>query len=194
MTQTFKYRRYPKLERQLGCLFDELIHAQAEAEHPILSQIKKVPVATRQMKIQGQDGFEQEIALKEHAVPFELKREVFEKLDLDALWDALAEIGSQFGRIMMQTFFERLREVTEKTGNVVQGGGKPLDCNHLVELYQKTEIKFSSDGTPELPTLLFHPDMLPRVRVVLGDPDCQRRLAAVLQKKKEQFFAKRASS
>lgn len=186
-------RRYPQLEKTFAGLLSELMNFLAEANHPLLSQVSKVPMEIRELVLERSDGSKERIEPKAHAVPFELKRQVFENLDLDELWAGLADAGDAMGRLMMQSLFEKVREATEKTGNVVKTGGVPLDCNHLVEMYEKVEIMFTQEGTPKLPTLVLHPDMMPRLHAILSDPECERRIAAVIERKRRAFLAKRSN-
>ena len=127
----------------------------------------------------------------------ELKAEEISKLTLqkviELIDNAALEIAKQKERLAIDT----LNEVTNKTGNIVSGAGKPLSADNIIEVMEKISLDFNAKGEAEWSTIVVHPDMgdaLKRAIDVLDtEPTTKQRLEAVLLKKREEWRGREAS-
>jgi hypothetical protein len=66
-------------------------------------------------------------------------------------------------------FFDKMKEVTDKTGNVVDGKGQPFSFELFVDSIRKIWIEFDESGKPHMPTMVVSPEIGERLRVLLPD-------------------------
>jgi hypothetical protein len=89
-----------------------------------------------------------------------------------------------------------LEETTEKAGQVIDGKGQPLSPDLLFRVLEALQIEFNADGTPELPTLVVHPDQLGAARSISAEfnanRDLARRFEEIIAKKREEWRAREA--
>jgi hypothetical protein len=68
-----------------------------------------------------------------------------------------------------QYLFEKIKEVTDKTGNVVNGKGHPFSFELFVESMKKIWIEFDEKGNPHMPTMVVPPEIGEKLRVLLPE-------------------------
>jgi len=103
--------------------------------------------------------------------------------------DEMAEsfIAQQEGLV-----FSKLNEVTEQTGNVVDGHGKPFSPALLFEALEKIQIDFDDQGRPIMPTVVLHPSLFEKVKEKLpeweANPEFAKRHNAIIEEKRRQWL------
>jgi hypothetical protein len=113
------------------------------------------------------------------------------KLDdlLSSIDEAAEAYSEQFGR----HFYEQLSRVTEATGNVVNAADKPF-FESLYEMYEKVDLQFDEEGriTQELHMNPADAEKWEKGMAELT-PEQQAKLAALVERKREEFIARRRS-
>lgn len=108
--------------------------------------------------------------------------------EVAAAYDDMArQFAEQQERMMMNT----MDEVTARTGNVVNGEGKALSADKLLELFEKMEHSFSADGSWNAPTL-WGGAPTSTVQEVMSDPAFQVRLNELLIRKRNEYRRREA--
>jgi hypothetical protein len=103
--------------------------------------------------------------------------------------DAMAD--QMIGQIV-PGMFAKLRQVTEETGNVVSGAGRPFSFEMFLEAIEKIQMEFDEQtGEPEYPTIVMGPELYERVRSMLPEWDrneeYKARLKAVIARKRAEW-------
>jgi hypothetical protein len=185
----FRLMEYAVAERVfIGGTLDAL----ARAKDPLLARIKverttKVP--RTQITTDSGEVIEQEpvqIRTKLTQAPQDI---IDGKLDdlLVSLDQAAEEYSEQFGRY----FYEQLSRVTEATGNVVDASGRPF-FDSLYEMYDKIDLQFDEGGRIAQ-ELHLNPADAEKWQKGLDEmtPDQQAKLAALVERKRQEFNARR---
>lgn len=104
----------------------------------------------------------------------------------------------QFCQDMLKQFtegmFDTLTQVTDFTGNVVDGKGKGLSYEMLLEILEKLHIDFDDEGNPKMPTMVINPGMEEQVEKLKQDEALYKgKIEEIIKKKKDAYYAEKGS-
>ncbi|HVA06780.1 MAG TPA: hypothetical protein VNG12_08580, partial [Acidimicrobiales bacterium] len=102
------------------------------------------------------------------------------------LMTMLEGLAQSYVREITPQIFASLATVSTAAGTHVDAAGRPLSAELLAEALDKMEIEFDDDGTPRI-QLVVGPDM----RFPENTEEGQRMIDAVIERKRQQFFAQR---
>ena len=118
-------------------------------------------------------------------------KDVFE-FNLEKTCTDIYEFAESFLRDMTQTMFSTLSQVTDFTGNVIDGKGNGITHEMLLEMLEKIYIDFDQDGNPLLPSIIIHPDMAKAFEKLKSDEDIYKgRVEEIITKKREAYYAEK---
>lgn len=124
-------------------------------------------------------------------LPEELKKD-----GKTALKKALDGAAEEIAKKQAGMVLKELNESTAKSGNVVDGGGKPLSFELVMKAMKKIVIDFDGEGNPRLSTLLVHPSQRPRIEKMIEDmrtdQDKQKQWEDLLREKREEWRGREA--
>lgn len=102
------------------------------------------------------------------------------------------EYAESFLRDMTKTMLSTLSQVTDFTGNVVDGKGKGISHEMLIEMLEKIHIDFDQEGNPLLPSIFIHPDMAKNFEKLKADEDQYKsRIDEIINRKREAYYAEK---
>ncbi len=78
-------------------------------------------------------------------------------------------VAEEMNRQRAKYFFDKMKEVTEKTGNIVNGKGQPMNFDLFLETIKKMWIDFDDAGNPILPTIVVSPELGARLNKMLPE-------------------------
>ncbi|MEV0772749.1 hypothetical protein [Nocardia salmonicida] len=137
-----------------------------------------------------------DMTFMEGSVGFSTTREEMAEMTLEDVLKLLGGKAKEFGSQQAQQSFQALHKVTEETGNVVDAGGEPLTIDVFLESISKISVAFDKFGNPQLPTVVIHPSMAEKYRMLMeaaeNDEDARKRLNDILAEKKEEYDAEQA--
>ena len=81
-----------------------------------------------------------------------------------ALTEALRKMGEELRSQQSKLIFERLNEITARTGNVVDAGGQDINHDLILKALGGMEIHFKENGEPQLPSLVVSPSQYERLK------------------------------
>ena len=87
-----------------------------------------------------------------------IKREDIIAKGVEAYLEQIGNVAEEMKRQKAEVMFSKIREVTDKTGNVVNAKGRPLDFELYLEVLKKMWIDFDEDGKVRLPTIVVAPE------------------------------------
>ena len=110
----------------------------------------------------------------------------------DDLYVAINDAAESGLTSLMPQLFAQLGEVLDATGQAIDAGGQPLSQDHLLDLIQRVDIEFNDDGSPNMPTLVMHPDMAERLRQLPpATPEQAQRFKDIIDQKRTEYLARR---
>lgn len=109
----------------------------------------------------------------------------------------LDEAARQMAEQISEHAFHQINEAVERVGNVVQGGGKPLSPEVYLEVIEKIQLDFDSDGSPNTLTVVIPPGMEQRAKQTIEElqqnPEYNKRYQAVIEKKRMEWHDREAA-
>ena len=108
----------------------------------------------------------------------------------------LEEIAEIIIRESAKRFFKKIEETSERMATSMDAGGKPVSANLLLDMTERMQTDFTSDGSP-LGSWIVHPDMLPAMKKaseeIENDPALKRRQAEILERQREAWIARESN-
>lgn len=103
--------------------------------------------------------------------------------------DKLAEdMSDQQSKIV----FQKLDEITSKSGNVIDAHDEPFTPERLLEALDKIEMEFDEDGQPTNIQIVIHPDLFNKIKdkipVWKADPELRKKYDVILEKKRKEWL------
>lgn len=111
---------------------------------------------------------------------------------LEKICIEIYECAEQFHNEFKKIFFTTISQITDFTGNVVDGKGKGINGELILDVLDKTHIEFDRDGNPILPTMVVHPDMAKSVEKLKSQESLyKKRFEEIISKKREEYYAEK---
>lgn len=190
---TFKnYRRSDTETRQLVDEFvTKILRGLQKAKAPMLQLIHSTTIDEGHMwSIKPIGGEESVSGYKEHEAELSIPHKVFIETDFDTFWTLLNDVAEEMAKAVETTIFTTLNEVIAKTGNIVNGKGKPPSIEMMIEMLDKMEVSFNDDGSPGL-TVVCHPEMRKKFEEIFSEPENRRKWQEAIDKKRKEYFDKK---
>lgn len=186
---------YPNLKKKLkNLLIAHMKKIQSGYSYP-LSKIPKTRIFEgNKFIIVHDDGTEEEAKVKRMKAEMKITLKEIEakkpQIILDKIYAAAKEIAIQQSKI----FYKQIEKAVEKVGNVIDVGGRPFSINDLFKMFEKLQLDFDENGRPYLPTFICREKAYESISEVLPqldtDPECKKRFAEIIAKKKEEWRAR----
>jgi hypothetical protein len=112
--------------------------------------------------------------------------------NLEKICTDIYEFAQGFLRDMTKTMFATLSQVTDFTGNVIDGKGKGVSHEMLLEMLEKIHIDFDEAGNPQFPSLVIHPDMAKSFEKLKSIEELYKsRYDEIINRKREAYYAEK---
>ena len=162
----------------------------ARASDPVLSQIKVVPMKGTVSSVVETRG-KMALDLPAEPVGFELgvKAEDVRDGNFEALQVKIAEAADGYAEQLAKMFFGSMSKITTATGKTINAKGGPLTFEMFYEMLDKMEWKLDENDELSTPSLVIHPDMVPRLPQ--QTPDQLKKIEELKARKLEELLAKR---
>lgn len=176
-------------------LFIAKVNAEMRAfirKEPILSQIKHYRhYEGNQMNSQSMDGNVHDSRYRELSSKFDITKEEIISGGYSAFMERALKTAEDIQGQQVRAIFKTISDVTEKTGNVVDGKGKPFSPEMFLESLDKIYIDFDENGSPKFPSFVFHPKLRDKVLSSMAkldaDPALKKRHAEIIEKKRKEW-------
>ena len=160
---------------------------------PFLSQINVRFVHEGNiLKTTTLDGYSDTTNFKEITSKFEIGFEEIIQKGPVAMFERAKNIIEEMSKQQSKDFFDKMNQVTERTGNVVDGKCKPLSPQLILKSLEKIAIDFDDIGNPILPTLVLHPQVFERMKKKLPewkkDKEIDEKFKTIIQKKRKEWI------
>ena len=105
--------------------------------------------------------------------------------------ESIQNIAEDMIRQEVRIIFDKVDEITEKTGKVINGKGRPFTHDLLLELLEKIQIDFDDDGNPYMPALVVSPDTFLKLKEKLpeweANPEYKKKFEEIISKKRREW-------
>jgi hypothetical protein len=123
-----------------------------------------------------------EVAIHAEAIKSESLSDIFTRME--PMIETLAGATSQN---MLKVMEEGIRAV----GNEIDGGGRPLSAELILDAWEKVRMDFDSNGQAQWPTIMIHPSqqvgLIAELSRLDSDPELHSRREALLIRKREEW-------
>lgn len=185
----------PKLEVWRARLNQDRVRAKVRELAPMVGLVKShIQFEGRQSAIQRETGELDETPITSASGEVSIKYVDLAEFSEDLVGTHLDNMAEQLARSMSEHFQQRMREVTEKVGNVVDGQGQPFSEELLLDVMEKLEHNFGPDGRWQPPTMIVGPGMAEKIAAA-GEmsPEGNKRLKAILERKRDDHRRREAA-
>jgi hypothetical protein len=188
-------QRFPQMEQEVSQVIENLLVLSLSRDDPLFSRLPDRPTYEGETFSVVQDGAtaDVEFAPVEHVFVFE--RELFESTDFEKFMEILCEGIETLKEEKHRTFYAQLDKILERQGQSRKG--VPFTCDTFIEALEMIDLAFDDDGKWIPPNLVIHPNMASTVEDVLNqiysDPVKKRKLDTLLDRKREEYLAKKAN-
>jgi hypothetical protein len=125
------------------------------------------------------------------SIPVTIPTDELIKRGPEAFMERMFTVAEELKKQKAKLLFERLTEVTSRTGNVVDAAGKGISYNLFLVAFEKVQTDFDSNGNPILQTLVCSPEafkqLAPKIQEWNADPECKRRFDELVERKRKEW-------
>ena len=108
-----------------------------------------------------------------------------------ALNEGLEKVAKELSSQQSKMVLEHVNQITAKTGNIVDAGGRPINPDLLLQMLERIEIDFGEDGQPRLPTLVVSPENYEKLREKMleweKDEHYKRKFDELIERKRQEW-------
>lgn len=137
------------------------------------------------------DGYEDKDSMKELQTGFEASEEEMIENGPQVIFDKIPEIVEDMAAQRFKALFNKMEDVTQRTGNVVDGQGAGLTPDLIMETLEKMDIRFDENGNPHLPTMYISPDVSKKMGenadLWKETPEMEQKMAKLIDKKRSEW-------
>lgn len=102
------------------------------------------------------------------------------------------KLAQEFANQQITSVLERIRESTERTGNVVNAAGQSFNPEHFLSLLEKIEIEFDDDGRHNTLSLVgppgFQNQLDAKMNVWMKDASFKNKHDEIMNKKRQEWY------
>ena len=182
---------FPRIKDKWAKTFIKYVKANV-TRASLLSQIKTVPhFEGNRMSTQYSDGEVDRPNYERLSSALSVKDDDLIKMGPEAFKDGLDRTAAELREQQSKLIFERMNEITQKTGNAVDAKGQPLSHDLLLQTLEKMQIDFDEDGQPLMPTLVVSPGQYEEFKKKIveweKDPKCQENYNKLIESKRKEW-------
>jgi len=182
---------FPKIKKKHVEAINKLLK-EAIQRDPLFSGIREEHhFEGSRMSYKTVDGEANETDYQMASSEFEVKRQDVIAKGAMAYVENIRAAAEEMKKQKAHYFFEKMKEVTDKTGNIVDGKGRPFGFELFVESIRKIWIEFDEDGNPMMPTMVVSPEIGEKLRVLLPEweknPECKKIIDEIIESKRKQW-------
>ncbi len=184
--------QYPQLKTELERWFLEILkHSARQQLGPFNQSPRFVQHEGTTHSYNTVQGDERITDYQDMGVEIVLTLSDIPGMALEDVLRLVIEKGAELGAAESKFHFQRLNDIVEEAGNVVDGKGKPITFDLWLESLEKLYVSFDDYGNPRMPTLVVAPDMKQRVedmvREAAADEGARARFQKVMEQKRKEW-------
>lgn len=182
-------------EYEIGAVrwFSEAVKEMSRALHPLLAQIPRVELA------EGPGPPPDGAPLPSEASPLYRPMKISHEwtvsvedvvnFDVQQFLADLYAVADDTGGQMVRGLLDLVTDVTERTGNVIDGAGRDF-FEVFADTLETIEMTFDDQDRPNL-TIVMHPNQMEKLRGKQPTAEQEARINAILERRREEWRASR---
>lgn len=187
----------PQLEEELENMVSKFVENAARAYAPVIGEVSRHRLFEgHQSAIVRPSGETDGTEFREFSAESEIPRDTILYSDLDEIFECFIPVAAAMANDQERMFFEIMHRASQKTGNVVDGGGQPLSHEKILEVLETIQIDFDKDGNPRMPTMVISPAMAPRIKELADAPsvkEFEAKQQKIIEKKRMEWREREAN-
>jgi len=188
---------FPKIKNELAKAYFQIFKKMVEeyTPDPFLRQVQVFE--GERTAIVREDG------TKDENNPFKVESlltistEEIPTLRIEEVLKRLNEMAKQLSSERQKKLYQSLSDQLDKAGRMMEGKGRPLSAEVILEALDSVMITFDEKGVPQIPTLVIHPNLLDKAKAADAefqkDPKLRARYDQIISKKREEWNAREAT-
>lgn len=181
---------FPTVKKKIGDDFNKKIREKVSSA-PFLSQIGRKRVHEGNiLTSSSMEGYTESSEYKRISSDFSISPDEIIEKGVEAFYSQIDKISEEFINQQSQVLFKKMDEVTERTGNIVNAKGK-FSPEVYLEALEKVTIAFDEFGNPIVPTLVLHPNKIPKWEKewekIKTDPNFLKKYLELVEKKRREW-------
>lgn len=182
-------------EYELGAVrwFSEAVTEMQRALHPLLAQVRRTELT--EGPLPPEDG----APLPSQASPlyrpmktsheWTVSLEDVVEFNTGQFLTDLHAVADETGGQLVKGLIDHVTDVTEQTGNVIDGAGRDF-FDAFAEALETMDLSFDEQGRPNL-TILMHPNQMEKLQDKHPTVEQEARINAILERRREEWRAAR---
>ena len=182
---------FPKIKRKWSAMFVRMVRERVH-QGSFVSQIRKVRHFEGDgMRVTDAMGETEESNYELLSGALEVNHQDLIERGPIALKEGLKKVAEELSSQQSKMIFERMNQITAKTGNIVDAGGQAINPDLLLQMLERIEIDFSEDGQPRFPTLVVSPENYDKLREKMleweKDEHYNRKFHELIERKRQEW-------
>lgn len=183
---------FPKLKKNLEKTFGHYLQDLIRRE-PLFSQIKEeILFEGNKLSTQTETGEIETSELRGFKSEFTIKREDVIAKGPKAFIESIRNSAEELSRQRAEHFFNKMKEVTDKTGNVLNAAGHPFTFDMFLEMLNKVWIDFDENGDPYMPSVVVSPEIAAKIKELLpvwqANQEYKKKFDELIERKKREWY------
>lgn len=182
----------PDLKALKRDLLDFHLREVARQAHALLGIFNEIPryrvSEGKRMRVDRADGTDEESSFETASAEIHIPVAQVPNMTADERSRILEGLAVRLAAQMNNQLFAALDSTLERAGQVVDGGGKPLNGEMLIEILSKLAMDFDDNGEIKNQVFIGDPTSLVRAyEEINSNPELRARHAALMAEKKERW-------
>ena len=182
---------FPKIKSRWSKIFLKFMKEQMQRSS-IMAEIKTVPhFEGDRMSTKHDDGDVDKSNYNLISTELSVKTDDIINFGFKAFVESLNKAAEELKSQQSELVFEKLSEVTTKTGNIVDAGGQPISHELLLKTLETIQLDFDENGNPLMPTLVVSPQLYEKIKGKIveweNDPECQKQFDQIMNRKRKEW-------
>jgi hypothetical protein len=188
----------PSLKCDIQQMLKRYLQTQVNARLGILGQSPKHTVHEgNRMRTVRADGSTDESELKQASAEMSLKFNDIPQFSIEKRIAMINDMAEQMARQISEQMFGALNEILNKTGQVVDQEGRPLDAEAIFSVLEKIQLDFDETGKHKDLSIVVPPELAPKAKQVLeqihSDPTLRKRYEEIIVRKRIEWRDREAA-
>jgi hypothetical protein len=182
---------FPKIKEKFREAINRYLQDVVQQE-PLLSQFRQERhFEGNKMSSKTEKGELEESSYKEVSVEYSINREDVITKGPMAFIENIQKVAEDIKEQQAKLMLDKLKEVTDRTGQVVDGKGQPFSHQLFMEMLGRIQIDFDDQGNPYLPTVIVPAEMAAKLKDTLpeweANPEYKKRFDQLIERKRKEW-------
>lgn len=188
----------PKLKDDIQHVLTRYLQKQINARLGVFNESPRHSAREgNRMRVIRADGTVDDSEFKESSAEMRIEVEEVPNLTIEERLSKINSIADDIASQMSRHLFGRLKEATDKTGNVLDRRGQPFDADAVFAMLETIQIEFDETGKHHNLSIVLHPDVMPRAKAVFeqieADTALRKRYEEIMERKRVEWRDREAS-